>query len=70
MRFKFRSRFIAFELKGQLLTRWGILDRQTGELIEKSKIIQRYPESWARKRADEMNKDQAHENNDQKEKER
>lgn len=50
---KRRLRFIAFQLKD----RWGVLDRKTGELAEQAKKVERYPEAWARNRADHLNKD-------------
>jgi hypothetical protein len=46
-------RFIPFQLK----TQWGVLDRKTGELIEKAGSTERYPETWARTRADQLNKE-------------
>lgn len=49
-----RNRFIPFELRKQ----WGVLDRSTGELTEKAGRTERYPESWARTRADQLNKEQ------------
>ena len=47
-----KKRFIAF----QLHDRWGVLDRESGVLVEQSEEIERYPEAWARNRADELNK--------------
>jgi len=48
-----KLRFIAFQLQD----RWGVLDRESGELVERAKLIERYPEAWARNRADKLNKD-------------
>ena len=50
---KRRLRFIAF----QLHDRWGVLDRESGELVERAKKVERYPQTWARNRADQLNKD-------------
>jgi len=50
-----KKRFIAF----QLHDRWGVLDRKTGELTEQADEIERYPEAWARNKANQMNKDEA-----------
>jgi hypothetical protein len=36
-----------------------VLDRKTGELVETADEIERYPQAWARNRADRLNKDQA-----------
>ncbi len=48
-----KKRFIAFELH----SKWGVLDRKTGELVETADEIERYPQAWARNRADKLNKD-------------
>jgi len=57
-----KQRFIAF----QLHDRWGVLDRESGELVERADMIERYPEAWARNRAEQLNKDKAHEQSKQK----
>lgn len=48
-----KNQFIAF----QLHNKWGVLDRKTGELVERVEKVERYPEAWARNRADKLNKD-------------
>ncbi len=48
-----KKQFIAFQLRD----RWGVLDRKSGELVERASMIERYPETWARNRADQLNKD-------------
>jgi hypothetical protein len=50
-----KPKFIAFELKGKTRRRWGVLNRQTGELVERATAIEKYPEAWARNRADQLN---------------
>lgn len=50
-----KKQFIAF----QLHDRWGVLDRTNGELVEKADEVERYPQAWARNRADQLNKDSA-----------
>jgi len=46
-------RYIPFQLRNQ----WGVLDRTTGELTEKAGKTERYPESWARTRAEQLNQE-------------
>lgn len=48
-------RYIPFELR----SKWGVLDRHTGELIEKAGSTERLPESWARTRANQLNEEAA-----------
>jgi len=50
-----KPRFIPFQMHQQ----WGVLDRQSGELVQKQTKTERYPEAWARTRAAQLNKDQA-----------
>lgn len=52
-----KKRFIPFELH----QRWGVLDRQSGELVDTAGAIERYPQIWARNRAEQLNKDYEHE---------
>jgi hypothetical protein len=48
-----KKQFIPF----QLHDRWGVLDRTNGELVEEAGELERYPEAWARNRANKLNKD-------------
>lgn len=50
-----RPRFIPFQMTKQ----WGVLDRESGELVQKARRTERYPEQWARHRADQLNKGQS-----------
>ena len=47
-----KKQFIAFELHHK----WGVLDRKSGELVETAGELERYPEAWARNKADQLNK--------------
>jgi len=48
-----RKRYMAFQFTSG---KWGVLDRDTGELVTKDEKREEYPESWARTRADELSK--------------
>lgn len=47
-----KPRFIPFQMHKQ----WGVLDRESGELVQTPERTERYPESWARERAAQLNK--------------
>jgi len=56
MRFKLkRRRFMALQLPDR--KNWAVMDRHTGELVERAKDTEKLPEPWARNRADRLNKD-------------
>ena len=54
-----RVRYIAFECLLPGHVEWGVLDRETNELVETADEIEKYPEAWAQHRADKLNKDLA-----------
>ena len=50
-----KPRFIPFQMR----KKWGVLDRESGELVQKQTDTERYPEAWARNRAAQLNKGQS-----------
>ena len=54
MKKKARLRYIAFQFSNG---KWGVLDRTSGELVKQAGQREEYPQTWARTRADRLNKE-------------